>query len=223
MIKSNPRYFYSFAKRFAKSQSRIGPLKKPDGEYENRPSEMAELLQNQFSKVFSDPSAPEKIVPPLKQPEHLLDSFDFDASDISTAIDEISCESSAGEDEFPAILLKKCKSAVSYPIYLIWKGSLNSSMIHPMFKSQLICPVFKKGSKAQAENYRPISLTSHIVKIFERVIRNKVVEFLENHNLLIENQHGFRKGKSCLSELLAHYTEIIDNLNSGCDTDANFS
>ena len=222
VMKTNPKYFYSYAKRFAKTKSRIGPLKQDSGEYTNIPSVMGELLQDQFSSVFSNPAAPEKIIPPLHLPEHTLETISFDPSDIAAAIAEISLDSASGEDEFPAILLKKCSSEVSYPIYLIWKDSLREGSIHSMFKSQLICPVFKKGSKALAENYRPISLTSHIIKIFERVVRNHIVNHLEHNNLLINNQHGFRKGKSCLSELLDHYTEIVNSFNEGSDTDAIF-
>ena len=60
------------------------------------------------------------------------------------------------------------------------------------------------------------------MKIFERIVRTKIVNYLEQHHLLIDNQHGFRRGRSCLSELLDHYTEIIDNFNEGNDTDTIF-
>ena len=79
-------------------------------------------------------------------------------------------------------------------------------------KIQYITPVYKKGDKSAPENYRPISLTSHIIKIFERVIRKKMVEYLEENNILNEAQHGFRKGRSCLSQLLEHYDFILNHL-----------
>ena len=89
------------------------------------------------------------------------------------------------------------------PLHILCNDSIEHGYIHPMlWKSQLICPVYnKKGSKALAENYRPISLTSHIVKTFERVVRSKIVDHLENNELITDRQHGFRKGKKCLSEL----------------------
>ena len=89
-----------------------------------------------------------------------------------------------------------------------------------MFLHQLITPIYKgKGSKCKAVNYRPISLTSHVIKVFERVIRNKLVRHLEDNQILSPNQHGFRKGRSCLSELLAHYEDIMLNANAGEGTD----
>ena len=183
---------------------------------------MAEMLQDQFCKVFSNPDNPSKLIPPPPSesiPE-TLDSLVISDEDISRAINELSPDSAAGEDEFPAQLLKSCKASLLEPIKLIWQDSLDNGYIHPTLKSQLICPVFKKGSKALPENYRPISLTSHVTKIFERIIRDKIVSHLESNNLLNDRQHGFRKKRSCLSELVDHFSEVLDNLSRGHDTDS---
>lgn len=97
---------------------------------------------------------------------------------------------------------------------------MNSSYISPSFKAQNITPVFKKGSKAKPENYRPISLTSHIIKIFGRVVRKKMVEHLTANEILCKNQHAFQKGRSCLTQLIAHLDIIIRNALEGNDTDS---
>ena len=63
-------------------------------------------------------------------------------------------------------------------------------------------------------------MPSNIIKIFERVIRSQLVQYLETNKLISSNQHGFRKGYSCLSELLIHYDEILCNMNhDNADTD----
>ena len=102
---------------------------------------------------------------------------------------------------------------------LIWKDSVDTGFIPPVYKKQFITPVHKKDSRALPENYRPISLTSHIIKIFERIIQNKLVNHLESNNLLCKNQHGFRKGRSCLTQLLSHIDNILLNSLEGADTD----
>ena len=71
----------------------------------------------------------------------------------------------------------------------------------------------------QPINYRPVSLTSHIVKIFERVVQKKVITYIEENQLISCNQHGFRKGCSCLSELLAHFDHLYENLANSLDSD----
>ena len=182
---------------------------------------MADILQKQFISVFSDPNNIDSSELNVEVNHNsTLEDIDLTEEDFIKAINEIKENSASADEGFPAIVLKKCKSKLSYPLLLLWKDSLNCSYIHEMFLHQLITPLYKgKGSKCQAVNYRPISLTSHIIKIFERVLRNKIVEFLEENSILNSNQHGFRKGRSCLSELLAHYEEILTNANNGEGTD----
>ena len=95
----------------------------------------------------------------------------------------------------------------------------DTGTIPSVYKKQTVTPVHKKKSRALPENYRPISLTSHVIKIFERIIRNKIVDHLERNNLLCKHQHGFRKGRSCLTQLLAHIDAILLNALDGADTD----
>ena len=219
-IKSNPAFFYKYAKKYAKAKSRIGPLKHPMGSVTNDPQSMANLLQDQFSSVFSDPSCPDKLDPTFPCASSSLNFISFDASSISKAIDEFHENSAAGEDLFPICLLKSCKSSLSYPIYCIWKESFETGLIPDSLKSQVVIPVFKKGSKLHPKNYRPIALTSNIIKNFERVIRTQLVHYLESNNLITKNQHGFRKGFSCTSELLIHYDDILSNMiYDDADTD----
>ena len=68
-------------------------------------------------------------------------------------------------------------------------------------------------------NYRPIALTSHIIKMFEKILRRHVVKFMNDNNLFNDNQHGFRSGRSCLSQLLEHFDQILDLLESGGNVD----
>ena len=117
-------------------------------------------------------------------------------------------------------MLKNCKDELSYPIWKIWRESLDTGEIAPEFKYQVITPVHKKGSRAIPPNYRPISLTSHLIKIFERVLRIEIVAFLEKNKILCRNQHGFQKGRSCLTQLLNHVDNILQNFLRGNDTDA---
>ena len=103
---------------------------------------------------------------------------------------------------------------------MIWSRSMSEGRVPPIYKSSFISPLHKKDSKAVAANYRPISLTSHIVKIYERVLRNRIVSHLESNGLICNRQHGFRRGKSCLTQLLHHFDEIIEAFQNGHDVDA---
>jgi hypothetical protein len=137
------------------------------------------------------------------------------------AIKELKAESAHGPDGFPSIVLKKCSSTLASPLCILWRKSLNSGYVPCSLKEATITPIFKGGSvsKGYAKNYRPIALTSHLIKIFEKIIRKAIVSYLEEHNYINSNQHGFRAGRSCLSQLLAHYDFIINELEKGNNVD----
>ena len=101
----------------------------------------------------------------------------------------------------------------------MWSKSFQEGVIPPCLKKQFITPVFKKGNQTDASNYRPVSITSHLIKIFERVLRVHLVNFIENNDLITNTQHGFRKKRSCLTHLLAHVDYILKCLNSGEEVD----
>jgi len=75
--------------------------------------------------------------------------------------------------------------------------------------------VLKKGKKSSPSNYRPISLTVNLCKVFESIMRDKLIEHLEKHELIKESQHGFVRNKSRLNNLLIFIEEITDYLHSG--------
>ena len=84
-----------------------------------------------------------------------------------------------------------------------------SGVVPFFFKSSYIAPVFKKGDRARVVNYRPISLTYHFIKIYERVLRKTIMNFIEDNNMLCDNQHGFRSGRSCLTQIVSHFDEFM--------------
>ena len=219
-IKKNPRYFYSFARANRKLVSNIGPLQNEKGELTDDPTQMANLLQEQYSSVFSNPKCQKRCLPSIKvELKSILENLEFTEKDIINAINEISAHAACGPNDIPAIVIKNCKENLALPILLLWHHSLDIGCVPKIYKSQIITPVYKKQSKTDPANYRPISLTSHIIKIFERIIKNIIVKHLTNNNLICKNQHGFTKCKSCFTQLLAHIEHILENLLNNLDTD----
>ena len=77
-----------------------------------------------------------------------------------------------------------------------------------------VTPVFKNGSKASFSNYKPVSLTVNLCKVFESIMRDKIIEHIERHKLLKESQHGFVRRRSCLTNLLFFLEEVTSYLDS---------
>lgn len=117
--------------------------------------------------------------------------------------------SASGPNGVPSILLKNCAKELCCPIRIIWEESIECGTVPKFYKETHITPIFKKGDRARAANYRPIDLTSHIIKAYERVLRGVMVDFIDKNQLLCNNQHEFRLGRSCLAQLLSHVDDIV--------------
>ena len=95
------------------------------------------------------------------------------------------------------------ESWLNYYLFLIlFKQSLSSGVIDPSLKRAAIVPVLSRVIETAPSNYRPISLTSVIIKVLDIIIRKQIVVFLISKGYLNPTQHGIREGRSCLSALL---------------------
>jgi len=79
-----------------------------------------------------------------------------------------------------------------------------------------ITPIFKKGSKTIPTNYRPVSLTSRVVKILESLIRFRIMRYLSENTIVTPYQHGFTTKKSCFTNLLEKYENWTLAVDCGC-------
>ena len=223
--KNNPKYFFSYAKRLRKVKQNVGPIIDRKGEVISDNGDMAEIIHDQYETTWSEPIEPleeaDKMFPDEEETEETTDQtirdIDFNINDIKKAMGELEETSASGPDQFPSIILKKCREYLAEPIYLIWRISLDSSEIPDIYKTANVAPIHKGGSKGEAKNYRPVALTSHIIKIFEKILRKKIIEFLQKTGKLSDSQHGFRSGRSTLSQLLSHFDKVLTGLERGED------
>ena len=218
-MKKNPKFFYSYVKKSQKVESKIGPLLDEQGNLNSEPEIKANLLQKQYIKVFSNPenAKPENEYPAKCDAE--ISDIIITVKDVTDAIKDIPSYAAPGPDKLPAIVLKECADEIAEAIVMIWRKSLDTSEIPDIMKLQTIIPLFKKGRKCLAENYRPVSLTSHLIKLFGRVLRKKMIKHIEDNQLLSDNQHAFRVGRSCLTQLLHHIDEVLQSLENRMNVD----
>ena len=127
-----------------------------------------------------------------------------------------------GPDEIMPWVLKQTADIISYPLATIFNRSMQQGVVPQDFRDALVCPIYKKGAKTNCGNYRPVSLTSVVGKLMERVIKTELVQFLETNELLSQNQHGFRRSKSCLTNLLEYMEKVTDMVDQGHSVDIIF-
>ena len=227
-IKSNSKTFFSFARSRQKVKAKVGPFMDPSTNTPNpSPDFAAEALRSQYDSVFAAPR-PDWTVTDREghfrlgddDDQMILSDLQFSTADIEMACAELRSNAAPGPDEVPASLLKNCSKQLSKPLHLLWRSSLDCGIIPPELLLVMICPIHKGGSRSVPKNYRPVALTSHLIKVFERVLRKGLVSHIERLGILPEGQHGSRAMRSTLTQLLSHYDSILDGLEQGDGVDA---
>ena len=129
-----------------------------------------------------------------------------------------SCQQSRRQDRTgsPNLLLKQFKHELAPILTRLFRASVDQGIVPSDLKKAMIKPI-KKAKKPRSDpaSFRPVSLTSGISKILERIIKPQVKDFLEVNKLLCDSQHGFRQKRSCISQLLDHYSEVLTDLEEG--------
>jgi len=85
---------------------------------------------------------------------------------------------------------------------------MSESKVPHDWKMANVTPIFKQGSRNLPKNYRPISLNCHLSKVMESIVRDVITQHLTKFNLILSSQHGFRRGRSCVTNLLAFLDKV---------------
>ena len=194
------------------------------GQPNSSPDFAAKVLSDQYKSVFVNPR-PEWLIDDVKDffttdiDGSSLSDLKFSEVDIELACQELSTSSAPGADGLPASLHKTCRNELSKPLHILWRSSMNHGLVPPDLLLVMVSPVHKGGSRGSPKNYRPVALTSHLTKVFERVVRKVLVGYLEEHGLLRDSQHGFRAFRSTLTQLLTYWDTILDDMEQGKGVD----
>ena len=210
---TSAKTFANYIKSKSKTITGIGPLKSSNGALITDEKDMAEMLNSFFASVFTKDDPAENI--PLRNIETAarLTNAVFTRGKISEKIKGLKANSAPGPDGTSVKLLQTAREELIYPLLVLYERSLNSGIVPSTLKQAVVTPIFKKGTKGEAGNYRPVSLTSIPCKIFESIMKDSIMEHLLHNNLIKESQHGFMPGKSCSTNLITFMdkmTEIVD-------------
>ena len=183
--------FWSHVKANSKSH-RIPECMHHKGRYRSIPKEKCNLFNDYFFDQFSEASTYDI---PIDWSNDEAFDIEFSASKIESILRKVNSNKACGPDAIHGKILKNCAASLSTPLSLIFSLSYNTGSIPKEWKVANVVPVHKKGSKDDVENYRPISLTSLVMKTFERIIKEELL--LRIMPLLDNRQHGFLNAKSC--------------------------
>ena len=124
-----------------------------------------------------------------------------------------------GSDGLSARVLRECSSEIAPILTLIYNESLGQGSVPDDWRQANVEPVFKKGEKYSAANYRPVSISSICCKILEHIIVSIINKHLAFESILADCQHGFRSQRSCETQLVQFYHDLVSNLDRALNRD----
>ena len=206
--KAVPKRFWYHARRKLKTKSGIPPLlenvlDKESLRYDDK--EKAEILQKQFLSVFAAEDETTPTLPP--RVDAFIENLTISEKAVHDSLKSLNVNKSLGPDDMHPRILHELADLLSAPITVLFNRSIQGEELPPDWKLQYVSPIYKKGQRSRAENYRPISLTCILCKMLESMVRSEVLTHLLTNNILSKRQFGFINGRSTTMQLL-HFLDL---------------
>ena len=218
-IKSDSKEFWKYVRSNTKTTITVGKLETLDGKMLNNDVEIAERLNNHFASVFTEED--ESNIPVFEDKVYIIETrtTSITKEKVSKIITELKQSKSQGPDGLHPKVIKECVVGISEPLTKIFNTSLNEGILPEVWKSANVTAIFKAGKRSLAENYRPISITPICCRLMEKIIRDEILLHMNTNKLISTYQHGFRKGYSCITQLLESIEDWSESIDNGNDID----
>jgi hypothetical protein len=154
----------------------------------------------------------------LPPPTDILCDIEITIHDVFLGLSSLMPQKASGIDGIPARLLKLCATSLCQPVHHLFTQCFVQACLPSEWKLHKISPVYKNGSKNLVTNYRPISLLPCISKVLEKIIFNKMYDFIEQ-SYISNSQFGFLKSRSTLQQLLNFLSNIYESFSCSSQTD----
>ena len=185
------------------------------------PSEIASIFNDYFASIYCNTSS-DYPINFSDSPDNCFSRIDLQFDDLRKVLSKLPPKTSIDSDGLSYCLIKNGGPVLCSRLYQLFSLSLELSRIPSSWKTALISPIFKKGSKDCVSNYRPISVTSCCSRVLERVVARKIFEYLRIQNRILSSQHGFWAGRSTDTALVKFYDFVTENMDSSRVVDCIF-
>ncbi|CAM4636979.1 unnamed protein product [Lepidochelys kempii] len=220
-VKSTKKGFFRYVSNKKKVKESVGPLLNEGGNLVTGDVEKANGLSAFFASVFTNEVSTQTTA---------LSSTAWGGGDqpsvkkevVRDYLEKLHEHKSMGPDALHPRLLKELVDVIAEPLAITFENSWRSGKVLDDWKKANVVPIFKKEKKEDPGNYRPVSLTSVPGKIMEQVLKESILKLLHERKVIRNSHHGFTKGKSCLTNLIAFYDEITGSVDEGKVVDVLF-
>jgi len=211
-IGTKPKAFWKYVNSRVKTRPTIDELRKSDGSSTSSQVEMVNMFNEYFSSVFT---SEDDFVPAFHgdSSPSVLDTLVITPQMVWSKLTNLECGKSPGPDGWPTELVRNTADLICLPLSLLYNKSLTDGVLPDDWKKAYVTPLHKSGPRSLVSNYRPVSLTSTIVKIMESILKDNILSHILDNELVSPFQFGFLPGRSCLTQLLNtmdHFTKALD-------------
>ena len=210
---TRPKQLFAYINRKSRTPPGIPDLRDSSGHWFHDNHDKACLFAAQYSSIYS--GANTSNVPshcshsPASDMDELSD-VNFTEGDIYSLLRTINSTKSPGPDGIHPLIVKTLAAVLAPPLYSLFRMSLDTATLPLDWKTGIVRPYLKGGDTADPANYRPICMSSVVIKVLEKLVRNVLDHFLARKGFFSSAQHGFVPGRSCITNLMLSREQWCD-------------
>ncbi|KAK4828864.1 hypothetical protein QYF61_000992 [Mycteria americana] len=221
-VKDNKKHFFKYISSKRRAKENLQPLVDGGGNTVTKDEEKTEVVNNFFASVFNSRANCFLVTQPPKLEDRDRDQNGapiIQGEMVSDLLHHLDIHKSMGPDEIHPRVLKELADVLTKPLSIIYQQSWLTGEVPADWRLANVTPIYKEGWKEDPGNYRPVSLTSVPGKLMEQIILSAITQHVQDNQGIKPSQHGFRKGRSCLTNPISFYNKVTRLMDEGKSVD----
>jgi hypothetical protein len=215
ILAKNPNNIYKYVSNQLSNKGQKLPAFSVNGKTVTDNAVKCELFADYFHSCYNANDCTENPIS-LHFSSHndVLRSFNITPLEVFDMLERCPSKVNTSPDSIPFILLRNCSATLTFPVFYLFNKSITTGIVPKCWKESLVVPIPKKGDKKDYKNYRPISLTCSLARLLEKHVSRTLLAYWDQHSVLPQSQHGFRKNMSTTTQLIECHDQWSSSLDS---------